>query len=345
MKLRWLLLGLAVFVPVASSIRASLPPEEQWLTMGTDSRGKSWSMLIVRGAPVGSRPASFVGDVTVDIPIEPRVEEPRIWTIDAKDRLWVFDEKGRGLRYDIRSRKLEHLTIPVRQQVSASLTVRGDTLWFQEFDPAVGGSISSWRPGDAAVKRAFVAPRPLHLEGYALSPSTLWVAATAHGTKHPILRAAVDPSSGKVLARFEASVSGSLEGGAAPRMVVDGDAWWITHPASGRIDRLERTGGQRHWSIGVYSPADLIISKGRAVVTGRRGAWQKVGPVGPSQSQWTTTSARVFLLDPKLPEAAASAEVDARFRDASLSVSADGTVKLGTARVRLEPPRPRIEGQ
>ena len=343
MNLYWLMLGLAILFPVALPLTASLPPDETWLRMGTDSRGKSWSLLILRGGPAGPRPARFVGDVTVEIPVELRVGEPRIWTLDSRDRLWVFSENGRGLKYDIRSRKLEPLAIPVRQQVSASLTVRGETLWFGELDTAVGNSVSSWLPGDAAVKRVFICPRASYLEGYALSPSTLWVAATANGATHPILCAAVDPDSGKVLARFEASVSGDLECGTSSHMMVDGDTLWITHPAAGRIDRLERTGGQRSWTIGPYAPADLVVSRGRAVVTGRQGEWEKVGPVGPNQDQWKTTSCRLFLLDTKLPRAAGSAEVDARFRDATLSVDADGNIKLGAATVRLEPPPPRIE--
>lgn len=344
MNVRWLLLSLVILFPLAPALRASLPPDQQWIRMGTDSRGTSWSMLIMRGAP-GPRPAQFAGDVTVEIPLKPSVGEPRIWALDAKDRLWVFAENGRGVRYDIRSRQFEHFSIPVPQQVSDWLTVRGDRLWFAEYDPAVGSSVSSWSPGDREVKRVFVAPKAMHLEGYTFSPSTLWVAATAHGTKHPILRVAIDPDSSKILARFEATVTSDLGSGTGARLILDGDTLWITHPAAGRIDRLERSGAGRTWTIGKYAPADLVLTKGRAVVAGRQGGWEEVGPVGPNQQQWKTTSSRIFLLDPKLPNASVSAEVDASLRDAPLSTGANATVLLGQATVRLDPLPPRVEGK
>ncbi len=333
-------LATLLFGPILS---ASLPASEQWLEIGTDSRGTKWSVQILRSGPEGPHPAQFSGDVTVGIPSDPKVGEPRIWTVDAKDRVWVFSENGHGFNYDIRSRKLIRVSIPVRQQVSAALTVQGDKLWFQEFDPEVGSTVSSWSPGDAAVKHVFAAPRSMSIESYVVSPSTLWVAATAHGTKYPILRAAVDPISGKIVARFEATVSDDVAAGSASHMVTDGDVLWITHPTAGRIDRLTRSGLQRAWTIGKYAPAALVVSGGRAVVIGQQGSWHDVGPTGPNQAQWSIASSRVFVLVPNRTEAPESAEIPAPLRGATLSLGSDGVVRLGSARVRIDGATPRIE--
>lgn len=335
-------LFLVTILCTAPAIHASLPPDEQWLEIGTDSRGKSWSLLIVRSGPEGPRSSRLAGDVSVDIPAEPYVGEPRIWTVDKKDRLWVFSENGRGFRYDIKSRKLQHLAIPVRQQVSASLQLRGDTLWFQEYDWKVGSSISKWSPGEAAVKRVFTAPRDLNLEGYAIGPSTLWISAAGRGANHPLLRIAIDPQSGAIQKRFDATVSGTLDSGTRSHMMVDGDVLWITHPPAGRIERMERSGGHLTWDIGPYAPSDLLTIGGRAVAIGRQGKWAEVGPIGPEQNQWTTTACRIFVLDPKASKPGVSAPLNVSRCGAPLSIGADGKVKLGTATVTLQPV-PRIE--
>lgn len=328
---------------VASMAHATQPPEEQDIELGRDSTGSLWVAHISRGAPVGSRTAALIGPVTVKIPLEPRVEEPRIWALDAKDRIWLVAENGSGWTYDIRMKKLEHFRIPVKQQVVADLVVLGDTLWFQEYHASIGAALSSWSRGDKAVKQACVVKPGLSIDGYALTPAALWVATSA--TAGPEVGVQViDPGSGKLVARSDAQAAAGVPATSRPRLSPDGEACWITRPTRGLVERVERSGERKAWDLGGFSPVQLVLTGGRAVVIGRKGSYQQPkGPVPPGvHASWSTTAARVFVLDRARP-AASFFDVPEKLRDGSLAVDAKGGVTLDGAPVRLDGDRPKLD--